>query len=496
MRILITHILCFAMLLTAQSPPRERYAEAIKALNEGRPNDGKALLEKLLADHPDYYRGYSVFWRAVGLTQNSETRKTTVERDLKLFEQAPTEKRDEDFYNNFRAGYQILQDNRRVAEVDAECINKFPRGLLAQSKRLDAAKASQQDDPIKSAALYAAYMKEFEENVSWVQLAAANRFRIVRDHPDQFDLRLLASAAEETEYRSRQFIGKFGNPASHFGQMIEIVNALVERDPEMTLNYARRGIAFVQEQWPKTDQIKDSSRIAFWPLMIRAHLALKEWKPAATIAEALVRELEADKTSRPLLSEKEEVTVRLNYATALENIGALELARVQREVADNPGRNREQRERQVREALLARRQQRIAPPFTLRDLAGKTVTLEQFRDRTVVLIFWATWCGPCIGELDELKTLYDRYKQDPSVALVTISTDADKELVPKLAAERGYTFPILHSDGSIEEPYRTQSIPQLYVIDRAGRIRFHESGYSRDGFYARKLDWMIDFAKE
>jgi hypothetical protein len=94
---------------------------------------------------------------------------------LKLFEQAPPEKRDEDFYNNFRQGCEILQNNRRIAEIDAECMKKFPRGRLAQFKRLEAARALQKDDPVQAAALYAAYLKDFDENISWTQPAAVNR---------------------------------------------------------------------------------------------------------------------------------------------------------------------------------------------------------------------------------------------------------------------------------------------------------------------------------
>jgi hypothetical protein len=119
--------------------------------------------------------------------------------------------------------------------------------------------------------------------------------------------------------------------------------------------------------------------------MIRAYLALNESKPAATIGEAMIGELEAAKP--PILSEKDEAAVRSNYATALEKSGATQLARVQREIGESPGCMREQREKQVRDALLSRRRQRPAPPFTLKDLTGNAAKLEHFRDRTVVLIF-------------------------------------------------------------------------------------------------------------
>jgi hypothetical protein len=76
--------------------------------------------------------------------------------------------------------------------------------------------------------------------------------------------------------------------------------------------------------------------------------------------------------------------------------------------------------------------------------------------------------------------------------MLAISTDADKKHASQFAKERGYDFPILFSDGSIEEFYKAQTIPQFYLTDRAGDIRFHGEGHVADGFYLQKLDWMIE----
>jgi cytochrome c biogenesis protein CcmG/thiol:disulfide interchange protein DsbE len=107
--------------------------------------------------------------------------------------------------------------------------------------------------------------------------------------------------------------------------------------------------------------------------------------------------------------------------------------------------------------------------FTLTDADSRTVSLDQFRGRIVIVNFWATWCFPCIDELPSLLAMQHRM---PQVTVIAISQDQDA------AAYRAF-LQTYHVDLlTLRDPsmrvqylYGTQKIPESYVIDRNGILR-------------------------
>ena len=65
------------------------------------------------------------------------------------------------------------------------------------------------------------------------------------------------------------------------------------------------------------------------------------------------------------------------------------------------------------------------PTTTLKDLDGSKVSLNQLieNDNITVLSFWATWCVPCINELDAIADIYNEWKDETKVNLIAIATD-------------------------------------------------------------------------
>lgn len=113
----------------------------------------------------------------------------------------------------------------------------------------------------------------------------------------------------------------------------------------------------------------------------------------------------------------------------------------------------------------------LAPLFSALDDSGQPFTLEDVRGQTVLLNFWATWCGPCRIEMPELQRTYEAYSER-KVLVVGVNNRETPEDVAGFRLERGLTFPLLMDEaGSIQDAYGIQAYPSTFVIDSTGIIR-------------------------
>ncbi len=111
-----------------------------------------------------------------------------------------------------------------------------------------------------------------------------------------------------------------------------------------------------------------------------------------------------------------------------------------------------------------------APNFTLKDIEGKTASLNNFRNDVVFLNFWATWCGPCKEEMPSMEVLHKRYK-GIGLSILAVSSYERRQKVDNYIKRNSYTFPVLLDlDGSVAKKYRTSFVPTTFLIDRSGRI--------------------------
>lgn len=115
-----------------------------------------------------------------------------------------------------------------------------------------------------------------------------------------------------------------------------------------------------------------------------------------------------------------------------------------------------------------------APVFTLKDLNGKVVSLEDFKGKKILLNFWATWCPPCRDEMPDMQELYQEYKNEDFVVLAVnmVNTEKNTAVVEEFVKEFQLSFPILMDEyGETSYRYEVLSYPTSYFIDSDGIIR-------------------------
>lgn len=142
-----------------------------------------------------------------------------------------------------------------------------------------------------------------------------------------------------------------------------------------------------------------------------------------------------------------------------------------------------------------------APEFTLEDLEGNSVSLTDLKGKTLVIDFWATWCGPCISSFPGMQDAVNKFKDDESVKFLFVNTwergDNVKENVAKFIKDKNYTFHVLLDlKSEVVAAYGVDGIPTKFVVDKNGNIRFKSVGFGGDANkLVEELSLMIEMVK-
>ncbi|MBI3988316.1 MAG: TlpA family protein disulfide reductase [candidate division NC10 bacterium] len=112
-----------------------------------------------------------------------------------------------------------------------------------------------------------------------------------------------------------------------------------------------------------------------------------------------------------------------------------------------------------------------APPFVLKDLQGREISLKDFRGKVILMNFWATWCVPCQWEMPEMEKLHQAF-HDQGFAVVAIALDAEgAQTVGPFVKERKLTYPVLlDPELKAARQYRIMGPPTTFLIGREGEL--------------------------
>jgi peroxiredoxin len=124
----------------------------------------------------------------------------------------------------------------------------------------------------------------------------------------------------------------------------------------------------------------------------------------------------------------------------------------------------------VRAALQPAADRKPAAAFVLRDAAGKTANLKQYRGKVLLLDFWATWCTGCKQEIPWFVE-FQRKFGTKRLAVVGISLDEGGWGVLKPFLEKAHVpYRMLLGDDATAHQYGIENMPDTFLIDRKGRV--------------------------
>jgi peroxiredoxin len=149
--------------------------------------------------------------------------------------------------------------------------------------------------------------------------------------------------------------------------------------------------------------------------------------------------------------------------------------------------------RPVKAAVKPDKDRKPAPEFALKDAAGKTVHLSDYKGKVVLLNFWATWCGPCKIEIPWFMDFEQKYK-DRGFAVLGISMDDDGwAAVKPYIQEHKVNYRVLLGNESITNLYGgVESLPTTFVIDRNGRVASVHIGLVSKSEYQNDIVHLLE----
>jgi len=118
----------------------------------------------------------------------------------------------------------------------------------------------------------------------------------------------------------------------------------------------------------------------------------------------------------------------------------------------------------------------VAPEIEGKDLKGKPLKLSDHRGKVVVVVFWGSWCDPCMAMVPHERQLWARHRDKP-FTLLGVNCGDSLETARKTAADNQMDWPSFHDGddgrgGPITTGYDVQKYPTVYVIDAKGVIRY------------------------
>jgi len=119
---------------------------------------------------------------------------------------------------------------------------------------------------------------------------------------------------------------------------------------------------------------------------------------------------------------------------------------------------------------------REAPALVRNDLDGKSVSLQDYRGRVVLVNFWATWCDPCREEMPSIERLREKMAGKP-FDVITVNYGEAPARVNEFLKRQRLSLPVLlDTDKKAADEWKAGGLPMTFLVDAKGNIRYSAFG--------------------
>ena len=494
------------------------YGEYLLSINSDAAK-GLEYLEEGIQQYP-VLKSDPAFLGTYLSTINSVKKKEAPELVLKELQDFESKgKLSEAGYNTLVQWYTRIKRKEKSDSLTTAMKNAFPDGDWKKNEA--ATSFNKEKDPVKKRALYQDFVSKYGSTV-------ANKAMI-----DNMKSQMAAAYATAKDYTSYNEFSKELSKATIASSNNNIAWKMAEADEN--LEEAKK-MASVAVMYAKNEMVKPSQKIPDgitkkqWEQQRKGSYAMygdtyafilyklgdyKTAYPIAKDAAGINKFKDPDYNERyALLAEKAlpakqakliiEQLVKDGVATAktkeaLKNLYVIE-KKSDKGYDDYLANLEAAAKNKKREEIAKTIINEPSPKFNLKDFEGKAVSLDDLKGKTIIVDFWATWCGPCIASMPGMNKTLTKYKDNENVKFLFVDTwetvENKLQNAKDFMTNKNYPFYVLMDyDNKMVEDFKVSGIPTKFVIDKEGKIRFKAIGFNgNDDELVDELTTMIELA--